>query len=40
MNRLSFQAKQDIEAAKQMASGAARKITSIASKFMNDMGRY
>lgn len=34
------QAKQDIQQMKQMASGVTKKLGSMASKFMNDLGRY
>jgi len=40
VNRLSFQAKQDIQQMKQLAGSVASKLTGVASKFMNDLGRY
>lgn len=39
VNRLSLQARQDIQQAKEVATVAARKLTDMASKFMNDLGR-
>lgn len=40
MNRLSFQAKQDLQQVKQIAGSAARKFGTIATKLMSDLGRY
>ncbi|PNH05689.1 putative ADP-ribosylation factor GTPase-activating protein AGD9 [Tetrabaena socialis] len=39
VNRLSFQAKQDMQQMKQMAAAATKKITGMASKFMGDIQR-
>lgn len=35
-----LQAKQDMEQVKQMASGAIKNLSSMAGRFMNDLGRY
>lgn len=40
VNRISIQAKQDMQVMKQVAGTAAKKITNMASKFMSDLGRY
>lgn len=39
VNRLSFQAKQDLQQVKQIASSASRKLTSMASNFLKDLNR-
>jgi hypothetical protein len=35
-----LQAKQDLEQVKEMASGAVNKLSNMAGKFLNDLGRY
>ncbi|KAK9828959.1 hypothetical protein WJX72_003048 [[Myrmecia] bisecta] len=37
MNKLSFQAKQDMQQVKQLASTASRKLTNMAQNFMKDL---
>jgi hypothetical protein len=34
------QAKQDLEQVKQIAGGAVSKLSDMAGRFMNDLGRY
>jgi ADP-ribosylation factor GTPase-activating protein 2/3 len=39
VNRLSFQAKQDLDSMKQLAGSVGQTLTGMASKFMSDIGR-
>ncbi|GLI64857.1 hypothetical protein VaNZ11_008242 [Volvox africanus] len=39
VNRLSFQAKQDMQQMKQMAAAATKKLTGMASRLMGDLNR-
>ncbi|GFR50517.1 hypothetical protein Agub_g12785 [Astrephomene gubernaculifera] len=39
VNRLSFQAKQDMQQMKQMAAAATKKLTGMASKLISDLNR-
>ncbi|MEW5300195.1 MAG: hypothetical protein WDW38_003035 [Sanguina aurantia] len=39
VNRLSYQAKQDLQQVSQMAGAAAKKMSSMASKFLSDLSR-
>lgn len=39
VNRLSFQAKQDLQQVKQLASSASKKFSSMASNFLKDLNR-
>jgi ADP-ribosylation factor GTPase-activating protein 2/3 len=40
VNRLSYHAKQDLDQVKELAGNAVRNLSSMATKFLNDVSRY